>query len=131
MIRKILCLGFMALLLIGCVSLHRDEPVDIYQRTQAYEKFSYDHVWSAALASVGEVDFRVRSANKEIGLIQAVAKLNPDPASIPPRMNIVIREENNRIDVNFHIELPGQRDDAGKRRTLAKRFFKSLKRNLK
>jgi hypothetical protein len=119
------------LALAGCATLHRDEPVDIFQRTQSYKNFSFDDVWSAALVSIEEAGFLVRSAKKEIGLIHAEAKGNPDPRFLPPLMNVVIREEEGRIDVNFHIEFPGQRDDSGERRTLANRFFKSLKKHLK
>lgn len=46
-------------------------------------------------------------------------------------MNVVIREEDRMIDVNFHIELPGQRDESGMRRSYSNRFFKALRRNLK
>ena len=128
---KYLCLGFIVLGLLGCATLHRDEPVDIFQQTQSYGKFSFDDVWSAALKSVGDVGFVVRKATKNIGLIHAEAKANPDLRYLSPIMNVIVREEGGRIDVNFHIEFPGQKDDAGKRRTLAKRYFKSLKKNLK
>ena len=114
---KTLGLGFILLVLIGCASLHQNDPIDIYQKTQSYKKFSFDDVWSAALRSIDENDFIVRNATKEIGLIQALAKINPDPHYLPPLMNVIIREETRRIDVNFHIELPGQRDDTGKRRS--------------
>ena len=123
-------LCFLILVFAGCATLHRDEPIDIFQRTQSFEHFSFDEMWSAALLSVAEVDFLVRSTKKEIGLIQAVAALNPEPGSIPPRVNVIIKEEEGRIDVNFHIEFPGRRDESGKRRTIANKFFKSLKRNL-
>lgn len=128
---KTLGLGFIVLVLIGCASLHQNDPIDIYQKRQSYKKFSFNDVWSAALRSIDEIDFAVRNATKEIGLIHAEAKMNPDPRFLPPLMNVIIREENSRIDVNFHIELPGQRDDAGKRRSYANQFFKALKKNLK
>jgi hypothetical protein len=128
---KTMGIGFIVLAMIGCATLHRDEPVDIFQRTQSFKKFSFDEVWSAAMISVEEVDFMVRSAKKEIGLIHAEAITNPDPRYLSPLMNVIIREEDGRIDVNFHIELPGQRDESGKRRAFAARFFKSLKRNLR
>lgn len=128
---KTLGLGFILLVLIGCASLHQNDPIDIYQKRQSYKKFSFNDVWSAALRSIDEIDFAVRNATKEIGLIHAEAKMNPDPRFLPPLMNVIIREENSRIDVNFHIELPGQRDDAGKRRSYANQFFKALKKNLK
>lgn len=128
---KDLSLGFFLLALIGCATLHRDDPIDIYQKTHSYKNCSFGEVWSAVLISIDDMDFVVRSAKKDVGLIQAVAKMNPETRYSPPLMNIVIRRENNRIDVNFHIELPGQRDDSGKRRTYAKRFFRSLKKNLK
>ena len=124
-------LGFLLLALIGCASVHRENQIDIYQKTQSYKNLSFDEVWSAALKSIDEMGFIIQSAKKKIGLIHAEAKMNPDPQFLPPRMNVIIREENSRIDVNFHIELPGQRDDTGKRRTYANRFFKALKRNLK
>jgi hypothetical protein len=116
---------------MGCASLHRDDPIDIYQKTQSYKNFSFDDVWSAALRSVDGVEFVVRKAIKRIGLIQAVAKMNPDPRYLPPLMNVIIKEDNRRIDVNFNIELPGQRDDTGQRRAFANRFFKALKKNLR
>jgi len=128
---KTLGLGFILLVLISCASLHQNDPIDIYQKRQSYKKFSFNDVWSAALRSIDEIDFAVRNATKEIGLIHAEAKMNPDPRFLPPLMNVIIREENSRIDVNFHIELPGQRDDAGKRRSYANQFFKALKKNLK
>lgn len=128
---KTLGLGFILLVLISCASLHQNDPIDIYQKTQSYKKFSFDDVWSAALRSIDEIDFTVRNATKEIGLIHAEAKINPDPRFLPPLMNVIIREENSRIDVNFHIELPGQRDDTGKRRSYVNQFFKALKKNLK
>jgi hypothetical protein len=84
-----------------------------------------------ALESIDEMEFVVRKATKETGLIQAVTKMNPDPRYLPPLMNVIIREEDGRIDVNFHIELPGQIDDTGKRRTYADRFFKAMRRNLR
>ena len=113
---KTLGLGFILLVLIGCASLHQNDPIDIYQKTRSYKKFSFDDVWSTALRSIEEIDFIVRNATKEIGYIQALAKINPDPRYLPPLMNVIIREENSRIDVNFHIGLPGQRDDTGKRK---------------
>jgi len=128
---KTLSLGFILLVLIGCASLHQNDPIDIYQKRQSYKKFSFNDVWSAALRSIDEIDFTVRNATKEIGLIQAQAKINLDPRFLPPLMNVIIREEKSRIDVNFHIELPGQRDDTGKRRSYANRFFRALKKNLK
>lgn len=128
---KALGLGFFLLALAGCASLPHSDPIDIYQKTHSYKNCSFGEVWSAVLASIDVMDFVVRSAKKDVGLIQAVAKMNPELRHSPPLMNIVIRRENNRIDVNFHIELPGQRDETGKRRTYANRFFKSLKKNLK
>jgi hypothetical protein len=123
--------GFTLLILISCATLHQNDPIDIFQKTQSYKNFSFDDVWSAVLISVDEVEFMVRRAKKEIGIIQAVAKMNPDPDYLPPLMNVIIRKEKSRIDVNFHIELPGQKDDTGKRRAYANQFFKALKRNLK
>jgi hypothetical protein len=128
---RALGLGFILIALIGCAALHQNDPIDIYQKMQSYRNVSFDDVWSAALKSIDEIEFMVRNATKEIGLIQAVAKMNPDPRYLPPRMNVIIRKENSRIDVNFHIELPGQRDDSGKRRSTANQFFKALKKNLK
>jgi len=122
--------GFAVLLLIGCASLRRDDTIDIYQKTQSYSNISFDEIWSAALQSVDEIDFVVRKATKEIGFIHALAKMNPDLSYLPPQINVIIREENGRIDVNFHIELPGQRDESGIRRGYANQFFKALKRNL-
>ena len=75
--------------------------------------------------------FVVRKATKNIGLIHAEARMNPDPQFLPPLMNVIIKAENNRIEVNFHIELPGQIDETGRRRTYANRFFKALRKNLK
>lgn len=129
--RKSFLLGLILLASIGCVTLQQTEPIDIYQKTQSYKKYSFGHVWSAALKSVDDVNFVVRNTTKKVGLIQAVAKINPEPRYLLPRMNVVIREENGRIDVNFHIELPGQRDDTGKRRKIADRFFKALRKNLR
>jgi len=128
---KTLGLGFILLTFMGCASLHRDDPIDIYQKTQSYRNFSFDDVWSAALRSVDDIEFVVRKATKKIGFIQAVAKMNPDPRFLPPLMNVIIKEDNRRIDVNFNIELPGQRDDTGQRRAFANQFFKSLKKNLR
>ena len=105
--------------------------IDIYQKTQSVRNYSFDDVWSAALRSVDEIEFMVRKATKKIGLIHGEAKMNPDPRYLPPVMNVIIRQEKSRIDVNFHIELPGQRDDTGKRRTYANQFFKALRKNLK
>lgn len=127
---KTLGLGFFLLVLIGCASLRRDDTIDMYQKTQSYRNVSFDKIWSAALQSVDEIDFVVRKATKEIGFIHAIAKMNPDPSYLPHQMNVIIRKENGRIDVNFHIELPGQRDEDGIRRSYANQFFKALKRNL-
>lgn len=127
---KNLGLILLLLVMIGCASLQRDNPIDIYQKTQSYKKFSFDEIWSATLLSIDEIDFVVRKATKEIGFIHALAKTNPDPSYLPPHMNVIIKEENGRIDVNFHIELPGQRDESGIRRSYANQFFRALKRNL-
>ncbi len=127
---KALGLGFLLLFLIGCVSLHREDPIDIYQKTQSYRDHSFDDVWTAALQSVDEIDFVIRKAAKEIGFIHALAKMNPDPSYLPHQMNVIIRKEDGRIEVNFHVELPGQIDESGMRRSYANRFFKALKRNL-
>jgi hypothetical protein len=128
---KTLCLGFILLALIGCASVHRDDPIDIYQKTQSYKKRSFDDVWSAALRSIEEMEFIVRSTTKRIGLIHAEAKMDPDPHYLPTLINVIIKQENSTIDVNFHIELPGQRDETGKRRTFANRFFRALRKNLR
>ncbi len=128
---RTLGLIFIILGLIGCASLPHDEPIGIYQRTQSFKNHSFDETWSAALRSVGEVDFVVRNAAKGVGLIKAVAKTNPDPDHLPPVMNVVIREENGRIDVNFHLELPGQINDTGRRKAYADLFFRVLKKNLR
>jgi len=128
---KTLGLGFILVVLIGCASVHKNDPIDIYQKTQSYKKHSFDDVWSAVLRSIEEMEFTVRSTTKRIGLIHAEAKMDPDPQYLPPLINVIIREENSTIDVNFHIELPGQRDDTGKRRTYANRFFKALRKNIK
>jgi hypothetical protein len=128
---KTLGLGFLLFALIGCASMQQNDPIDIYQKTRSYKNFSFDDVWSAALRSADDMGFMVRSAAKKSGLIQAVAKMNPYLRYLPPLMNVIIREENRRIDVNFHIELPGQIDDSGKRRTFANRFFKALRKNLR
>ena len=127
---KTIALGFLLLALIGCASVYRDEPIDIYQKTQSYKNRPYGVVWSAALRSIDDIGFMVRSAVKKSGLIQAVAKANPDPRFLPPLMNIVITSGDGRVDVNFHIELPGQRNNKGTRRKLANQFFKALRRNL-
>ncbi len=123
--------GFILLVFAGCASIPRNDTIDIYQKTKSYKNFFYDEVWAAAMRSIDEIGFMVRSASKEVGLIHAVTKTNPDPGNLPPVMNIVIRKENSRIDVNFHIELPGQRDDSGKRKRYSDQFFKALKKNLK
>lgn len=128
---KHLGLGFLLLALISCATLRQDDPIDIYKRTQSYKNISFDEVWSAALRSIDEIGFMVRSATKKSGLVQAVAKMNADQKYLPPLMNIVINDRYGRIEVNFHIEFPGQRDDSGKRRTYSNRFFKALRKNLK
>lgn len=129
--RKTLGIGFVLLVLAGCASVPLGDPVEIYQRTRSYKKYSFDDVWSAALRSVDDIGFIVRNTTKKVGLIQAVAKVNPEPRYVPPLMNVVIKEEDQRIDVNFHVELPGQRDESGMRRSYSNRFFKALRRNLK
>lgn len=129
--RRSFLLGLILLASISCVTLQPTEPIDIYQKTQSYKKYSFDHVWSAALKAVDDVDFVVRNTTKRVGLVQAVAIRNPEPRFSPPRMNVIIKEENGRIEVNFHIELPGQKDDTGKRRKIADRFFKVLRKNLR
>lgn len=129
--RKTYVLGFLILALAGCASVPLDDPIEIYQRTRSYKKYSFDDVWSAALRSIDDVGFAVRNTTKKVGLIQAVAKVNPEPRYLPPLMNVVIKEEEQRIDVNFHVELPGQRDDSGQRRKIADRFFKALRKNLR
>jgi hypothetical protein len=131
MMLKILGAGFLLLAFVGCASVYRDEPVDIYQRSQSYRNRSFGEVWSASLKSIDDVGFIVRSATKRSGLIQAVTITNPDPQFLPPRMNIVIKDRDGTIDVNFHIELPGQRNNSGIRRKFANRFFKTLRKNLK
>jgi hypothetical protein len=126
-----LAFGIFFLLLAGCATVHRDDPVEIYQKTQSYKNRSFAVVWSAALRSIEDVGFVVRKATRNVGLIHAEMIRNPDPLHLPPRLNVVIREEQGRVDVNFHVELPGQRDETGKRRAYADRFFKALKRNLR
>ena len=128
---KTLSLGFIILALIGCASLRPSDPISVYKKTKSYKNISFGVVWSAALRSIDETEFMVRSATKKSGLIQAVAKMNPDPQYLPPLMNIIIRDRYGRIEVNFHIELPGQRDKTSKRRTYANRFFKALRKNLR
>jgi hypothetical protein len=76
------------------------------------------------------MEFIVRSATKKIGLIHAEASRNPDPRYLPSVMNVIIKQENGRIMVNFHIELPGQRNNAGIRRKYTNQFFKALRKNL-
>ena len=124
-------LGFTLLALIGCTSMQQNDPTDIFQKTQSYKSHSFDEVWAAALRSTDEIDFIIRKEAKDIGFIYALAKENPDPSYLPPHMNVIIKEEDGRIDVHCHIELPGQRDDTGKRRKFASRFFRALKKNLK
>ncbi|UCE41417.1 MAG: hypothetical protein JSV17_00030 [Candidatus Aminicenantes bacterium] len=128
---KTLGIGFVLLVLIGCATVHRDDPIDIYQKTQSYKNYSFGDVWSAAIKSVNEMEFVIKKATKNVGLIHAEVKRNPNPHYLPPLMNVVIKDVDGRIEVNFHIELPGQKDDAGKRRTYSNRFFKTLRKNLK
>jgi len=127
---KILVLGGVLSALVCCVSLREKDQTEIFMKSESYRSHSFDEVWSAALQSIEEIDFIVRKASKEIGFIHALAKMNPDPSYLPPHMNVIIRAENMRIDVNFHIELPGQTDETGKRKSYADQFFKALKRNL-
>jgi hypothetical protein len=122
--------GFAALFLAGCASMHEKDQTEIFMKSKSYRSHSFDEVWSAALQSIEEIEFIVRKASKEIGFIHALSKVNPEPSYLPPHMNVIIRVENGRIDVNFHIELPGQRDEAGKRKSYADQFFKALNRNL-
>ena len=128
---KALGLGFVLLALAGCVSVHRYDPIDIYQRTQSYKKYSFDVVWSAALKSIDEMEFAVKKATKKVGLIHAETDVNPDPRYLPPVMNVIIKEVDGGIEVNFHIELPGQRDESRKRKTYANRFFRALRKYLR
>jgi hypothetical protein len=128
---KILGFGFILIGLVACASLRQDDTIDIFQKTQSYRNFSFDEVWSAALRSVDEIEFIARKTVKETGLIHAVARMNPDPQYLPPLVNVIIKEESGTIEVNFHIELPGQIDYQGKRRTYANRFFRALKNNLR
>lgn len=108
----------------------QDDPIDIYQKTRSYRNVSFDDVWAGALRSVDEMEFIVKSATKKIGLIHAEPNRNPDPQYLPPVMNIIIKQENGRIMVNFHIELPGQRNNTGIRRAYTNQFFKALRKNL-
>ena len=123
--------GILLLAMIGCASVYRDEPIDIYQKTRSYKSCSFNEVWSATLRSIDEMGFMVKSAAKRSGLIQAAAKVNPDPQFLPPRMNVVIKDVGHRIEVNFHVELPGQRNNTGKRRKFANQFFRALRKNLR
>jgi len=122
--------GFAALLLTGCASMQEKDQTEIFMKSKSYRSHSFDEVWSAALQSIEEIEFIVRKVSKEIGFIHALSKVNPDPSYLPPHMNVIIRVENGQVDVNFHIELPGQRDETGKRKSYADQFFKALKRNL-
>jgi hypothetical protein len=128
---KTVGLGFVLLVFAGCATVHRDDPIDIYQKTQSYRKYSFGDVWTAALRSADEIGFIVRKATKRVGLIHAEAKKSPDPRYVPSRMNVIIKDRSGRIEVNFHIEFPGQRNNTGKRRTLTNRFFKALRKNLR
>lgn len=127
---KTLGLGFVLLALAGCATVHRDDPIDIYPKTQSYRQYSFDDIWTAALRSTDDIGFIVRKATKKVGLIHAEAKTNPDPRYVLPRMNVIIKDRMGKVEVNFHIEFPGQRNNTGKRRTLANRFFKALRKNL-
>lgn len=124
-------LGFLIMVLIGCASVGRYEPIDIYQDSKSYKNRSFDEVWSAALRSIDQMGFVIRNATKKVGLIHAETLKNPDPRYLPPRMNVIIKQADKGIEVNFHIELPGQRDDTRKRRTYADLFFKTLRKNLR
>ena len=128
---KTIGIGIILLGMAGCASLHQMDQIDIYRKTQSYENFSFDEVWTAALRSIDEIEFIVRNAIKETGLIHAVAKTNRDPRFKPPLVNVVIGVENGMINVNFHVELPGQIDGTGQRKACANRFFRVLKNNLK
>ncbi len=118
------------LVLIGCASLDQNGQTEIYLKSKSYRNHSFDEVWQAAIKSTGEIDFIIRKEAKDIGFIYALAKENPDPSYLPPHMNIIIREGKGRINVNCHVELPGQRDETRRRKSYANQFFKALKKYL-
>jgi hypothetical protein len=127
---KALGIGLFLLAFIGCASIQPSDPIDIYQKTRSYRNVSFDDVWAGTLRSVDEMEFIVKSATKKIGLIHAEPSRNPDPRFLPPVMNIIIIEEDSRVMVNFHIELPGQRNNVGIRKTYTNQFFRALRKNL-
>jgi len=116
--------------LTGCASLDQKDQTEIYLKSKSFRNHSFDDVWLAAVKATSEIYFITRKEAKDIGFIYALAKENPDPSYLPPHMNIIIKEENGRIEVHCHIELPGQRDEGGKRRRYANQFFKALKKHL-
>lgn len=96
----------------------------------SYTDFSFDEVWSAAMKAVDDIEFTIRKMIKESGFIYAEGRRNPSPLYLPPHMNVIIREENGRINVNCHVVLPGQITDFEASKRYVRWFFKDLNKNL-
>lgn len=128
---NIFILGWVCLFLMGCATMRKENDHPVFEKSELYERLTFDEIYNAAIQSLDDIEFVLRNEIKPSGFLHAQARNNPDPRYLPPHMNIMVREEKGGIRMRCHVVVPSRSHTFGSEQSYANRFFKALDKHLK
>jgi len=124
---KIFILGVICFLILSCATTMHVKR----QKKFSYNEYSFDTVWSAAMKAVMDIGYSIKSSDKNGGIIFAQNEAVYITEEAPLNLNILLKEENGKIDVDCQLVIPGAAFDAVGLNKEMEKFTMALNRHLK
>jgi len=116
--------------LSSCASSPKRSLEYVSQYSVRFENVSRDALWTAALKSVRDMEFKVRREIKSKGFIDAQAEKPQTPDSYPPVMSIILLEEGGGVKVNCLVAYSEKIPETDGKEGYVALFFDALNKNL-
>jgi hypothetical protein len=118
----------LALLILPCVSC-LNQTVNL--ETAFLKNRTFDEVWEASIKAVNEIEFTIDSIDKESGFIGAERGRHVLGGDAPPRISILVKENERSVSVDCKVLQKEQFIDVlGMGKKIIREFMIALNQNL-
>jgi hypothetical protein len=118
----------LALLILACVSC-LNQTVNV--ETTFLKNRTFDEVWEASIKAVNDIEFTIDSIDKEAGFIGAERGRHVLGGDAPPRMSVLVKENDRSVSVDCKVLQKEQFIDVlGMGKKIIREFMIALNQNL-
>jgi hypothetical protein len=129
-IKKLVGLGALALLLVGCATNPDGPKNSVLRSVDLYEQNSFQEVWTAVVEVLDELEYEVRKESLDKGFIDALCFIETESGREQTLLNIIIQDENGSVRVDCLVVTPNGAEGPGRTRTAVSEFYQALNKKL-